>query len=136
MTQASYENSLYAMKMRKATYAKLDQVPLAMKLGMIAKSAGSTRWSTSISYANSRSFGPLDPYIDAVYVLAEPGVSDIICEVSCINHCFYLAIAQTFSSTTFIQQFLKELSAIGLSCDLLRQEPSHLNGVESFTALN
>ena len=134
MTQASYENSLYAMKMRKATYAKLDQVPLAMKLGMIAKSAGSIRWSASISYANSRSFGPLDPYIDAVYVLAEPGVSDIVCEVSCINHHFYLAFAQTFSSSAFIQQFLKELSAIGLECELIRQEPSHLNSVESFSA--
>ena len=134
MTQASYENSLYAMKMRKALYAKLDQAPLAMKLGMIAKSAGSTRWSATISYANSRSFGPLDPYIDAVYVLAEPGVSDIICEVSCINHCFYLAISQTFSSSAFIQQFLKELSAIGLNCELIRQEPSRLNSVESFTA--
>ena len=93
MLQASMENSLWAMKQRKATYAKLNQVPLDMKLGMIAKSAGSLRWSISISYANSRSFGPLDPYIDELYMMAEPGVADVLCEIACINHFFFLCIA-------------------------------------------
>ena len=96
MLQASLENSLWAMKQRKATFAKLNQVPLEMKLGMIAKSAGSLRWSISISYANSRSFGPLDPYIDELYMLAEPGVADVLCEITCINHYFLVTGKEPF----------------------------------------
>lgn len=45
-----------------ATCAKPDQLPLEMKLSLIAKSAGVLRWSAGVSYANSRSFGPPDPY--------------------------------------------------------------------------
>ena len=132
MVQASFENSLWAMKMRKATYARLDQAPLSMKLGMIAKSAGRTRWSMSLSYVNSRSFGPLDPYIDSVFVLAEPGVSDLICEISCINHRFFLAVGQTFASDAFIKCFLTELIAIGNDYQLLGDEPLCLCDIAPF----
>jgi hypothetical protein len=42
------------MKQRKALYAKLDQVPLDVKTGMMAQAAGATRWTFSISYVNNR----------------------------------------------------------------------------------
>ena len=134
MAQASYENSLYEMKKRKENNVMFSKAPLAAKTEMAAKFAGSVHSSAGISYANSRSFGPLDPYIEAIYVLAEPGGSDILCEVSCINQHFYLAIAQSFTSDRFIQQFIKEFSAIGLECELLRQEPCHLCGIDPFIA--
>ena len=132
MLQASMENSLWAMKQRKATYAKLNQVPLDMKLGMIAKSAGSLRWSISISYANSRSFGPLDPYIDELYMMAEPGVADVLCEIACINHFFFLCIARNFPSEKFTDIFLDELSTVGIDYEVTGREPFHLCGTEAY----
>ena len=132
MLQASEENSLWVMKQRKATYAKLNQVPLNVKLGMIAKSAGSLRWSIAISYANSRSFGPLDPYIDELYMLSEPGVSDVICEIACINHNFFLCIGQTFPSEEFTDIFLDELKRVGIDYEVTGKEPFHLCGMEAY----
>ena len=132
MLQASMENSLWAMKQRKATFAKLNQMPLDMKLGMIAKSAGSLRWSISISYANSRSFGPLDPYIDELYMMAEPGVADVLCEIACINHFFFLCIARTFPSEKFTDIFLDELSTVGIDYEVRGREPFHLCGTEAY----
>ena len=132
MLQASLENSLWAMKQRKATFARLNQVPLDMKLGMIAKTAGSLRWSIAISYANSRSFGPLDPYIDELYMMAEPGVTDVLCEIACINHYFFLCIARTFPSEEFTDIFLDELSTAGIDYEVTGTEPFHLCGTEAY----
>ncbi len=136
MLQAQPENSLWAMKQRKALYAKLDQVPLETKLGVIAKASGSPRWSISISYANSRSFGPLDPYIDQLYLLTEPGVSDIICEIACINHSFFLAIGQNFSSYSFMEAFLDELTSIGIDYEVMNREPLRLCGLEAYSTIS
>ena len=132
MLQASLENSLWAMKQRKATFARLNQMPLDMKLGVIAKSAGSLRWSIAISYANSRSFGPLDPYIDELYMMAEPGVTDVLCEIACINHYFFLCIARTFPSEEFTDIFLDELSTAGIDYEVTGTEPFHLCGTEAY----
>ena len=136
MLQASLENSLWAMKQRKATFAKLNQMPLDMKLGMIAKSAGSPRWSIAISYANSRSFGPLDSYIDELYVMSEPGVTDVLCEIACINHYFFLCIARTFPSEEFTDIFLDELSTVGIDYEVTGTEPFHLCGIEAYREKN
>lgn len=136
MLQAQSENSLWAMKQRKALYAKLDQAPLEMKLGVISKAAGSPRWSISISYVNSRSFGPLDPYIDELYAVGEPGVSDICCEVTCINHNFFLAIGQTFSSDEFLKVFLNELRSVGIDCEVMGRESLRLCGLNEYGQAN
>ena len=133
--QTQPENSLWALKQRKAVYAKMDQVPLQMKLDIMAKSAGSTRWSASISYTSSRSFGPLDPYIEEFYALAEPGVSDLVCEVSCLNQSFFLSIAQSGAYDAFMDVFLKELSSVGIDYEVIRKEPFHLCGTASFSGL-
>lgn len=134
MLQAQPENSLWAMKQKKALCAKMDQVPLDMKIGMMAKAAGSPRWSISVSYANSRSFGPLDPHIDELYVLSEPGVSDIICEISCINHHFFLAIGQTFPADAFVSVFLDELASVGIDFEVMKEEPLRLCGMEAYNS--
>ena len=134
MLQAQPENSLWAMKNRKLTYAKLGQLPLDMKLGVIAKSAGNTRWTFSVSYVNSRSLGAIDPYLDAVYVIAEPGVFDIGCEIFCNDHNFFLTIMQSFSADRFVELFLDELSSVGIDYDVLHKEPLRLCGIEPFTS--
>ncbi|MEE3493031.1 hypothetical protein [Ruminococcus sp.] len=132
MLQAQPENSLWAMKNRKLTYAKLGQLPLDVKLNVIAKSAGSARWTFSVSYVNSRSFGSVDPYLEAVYAIAEPGVFDIGCEIFCNNHNFVLSISQTFTADRFIELFLKELSSVGISYEVFRKEPLRMAGIEPF----
>lgn len=134
MLQAQPENSLWAMKQRKLTYAKLEQLPLEIKLGAIAKTAGLPRWTFSVSYVNSRSFGSLDPYIEGLSVVADPGVFDIGCEISCINHHFFLTIIQSFTADRFVELFLRELSSVGIDCEVLRKEPLHLCGIEPFAS--
>ena len=134
MLQAQPENSLWAMKQRKLTYAKLEQLPLEIKLGAIAKSAGLPRWTFPVSYVNSRSFGSLDPYIEGLSVVADPGVFDIGCEISCINHHFFLTIIQSFTADRFVELFLRELSSVGIDCEVLRKEPLHLCGIEPFAS--
>ena len=130
MLQTQPENSLWAMKQRKALYEKMDQMPLDMKLGIMAKAAGRARWSISISYASSRTFGPLDPYIEELYMLSEPSVADVICEIACINHSFFLSIGQSFSSDKFMKAFLNELSSVGIGYEVMRAEPLRLCGTE------
>ena len=135
MLQAQPENSLWAMKQRKAQYAKLEQVPLDMKLGLIAKSAGEPRWTASISYANGRSFGPLDPYIEQLYLLTDMSVADLGCEIACINHQFFLAIIRNFSSESFLGMFLDELSSVGLDYEVMGEGPIGLCGFEAYSPL-
>ena len=130
MLQAQPENSLWAMKQKKALYAKLDQTPLDVKLNVMSKAAGSPRWSVSVSYVSCRSLGLLDPYIDAMYTVAEPGVTDIACEITCINQQFFLTIGQTFSSDDFLNVFLDELASVGIDYEIIRKEPLRLCGVK------
>ena len=132
MLQTQPENSLWGLKQKKMTYEKLDQVPLDTKLSIIAAAAGSPRWTISISYTSNRTFGPLDPYIEELYMLAEPGVSDVICEVACINHHFFLSIGQNFSSDKFVDLFQDELSSVGIDYEVMCNEPFHLCGTERF----
>ena len=132
MLQAQPENSMWAVKQRKALSERFSQMPLDMKTGALAKMAGSPRWSISVSYANSRTFGPLDPYIEELYVLAEPGVTDVACEVACINQSFFLSIMQNFSSGTFFDALLEELSQTGVDYEVLGREPFRLCGLEAF----
>ncbi len=130
--QAQPENSLWEMKQRKLRHAKMAQMPLEMKLGMVAKSAGCVRWSLSVSYANSRTLGPLDPYIAELYMLSEAGVTDAILEIACINHSFFLALDQTFSSDHFLNLFLDELAQNGIDYEVMGKEPARLCGIEPY----
>ena len=108
-------------------------MPLDMKLDLIGKASGSLRWSAGVSYANSRSFGPLDPFIDELFVVAEPGTTGIICEVACINHSFFLAFSQAFSSDRFFNAFLEELAQTGIEYRVLADEPLRMCSIERFS---
>lgn len=132
MLQAQPENSLWAMKQRKMLYSKLNQMPLDMKMETLAKSAGIPRWSITISYLNNRNFGPLDSYIDELYLIAETSVTDIACQITCINHEFFLTIIQNLSSDKYLNTFLDELSAVGINYEVMNREPFHLCGMEAF----
>ena len=115
--QAQPENSLWEIKERQ----RLVPPPsLEIPLG-----------SFSISYPRDTSFGPLDPYIKEVYVLTSlKPITDILLEVTCINHSFCLAFMQPFSSTKFFDCFLEQLRLTGLACELLYSEPLRMCTVQ------
>ena len=86
MLQAQPENSLWAMKQRKMNCAKLDQVPLEMKLGMLAKSAGSPRWSITINLDNDGSPGTMVSLrLSRAIAKLYPEARDIIRITLCVN---------------------------------------------------
>lgn len=116
MLQAQPENSLWEMKQRKR------MLPPA--------SPDIAQASICVSYANSRIFGPLDPCIEELYIVTSLSkITDILCEVTCINHSFFLAFMQPFSSEKYFGCFLEELNSAGISYDVLRSEPLRLCGI-------
>ena len=78
---------------------------------------------------------PLDPYIEELYMLAELGVSDIMCEIACLNHCFFLAVGQNFSSNQFVDAVLNELASVGIDYEVMGREPLRLCGLEAYSAM-
>ena len=129
MLQAQPENTLFYLKTRKAGFERMRQAPLQMKVDMIKKVVGASRATVAVSYANSRSFGPLNPYIRELYILGEPAVTDILCEVACINHSFFLALSRSFTSEAYCKAFLDELTAAGIPYEVMRKERYRLCGV-------
>ena len=129
MLQAQPENVKYVLKTQKAGYEKMEQMPVQMCADILKQAIGAHRASFCVSYANSRSFGPLDPYIQEVYVLSEPNVTDVMVELSCINHHFYAMFGQPFSSEEFFRAFLAELDDAGIPYEIMRKEPFRLCGV-------
>lgn len=130
MLQAQPENSLYFMKMRKTGHERMKQIPsLQMKADLIKQAVGKSRGTVSVSYINSRTFGPLDPFIREVFAVAEPRVIDVLCEVFCINHSFFVSFNQKFSSDNLFKAFMKELEKAGINGEIIRSGPLRLCGV-------
>lgn len=53
-------------------------------------------------------------------------ITDILCEITCVNHSLFLAFMQPFSSPGYFRCFLEELTLAGLQYELLRSEPLRL----------
>ena len=110
MLQAQPENSLWEIKQMK----RMLQPP----------SPDIAQASICISYVNSRSFGPLDPYIEEQYVVTSLSkITDILCEISCLNRSFFLAFMQPYSSDRYFRCFLDELDLAGIGYEILGSEP-------------
>ena len=56
----------------------------------------------------------------------------MICEIAFINHSFFFALSQSFSSETFFDAFLEELSMAGIDYEVMRKEPLRMCGIEAF----
>ena len=135
MVQSQVDNALWEMRKRKMTRERLAQMPLDTKLGLVEQSAGTPRWSVTMSYTDSRSFGPLDPHIEELYVVATSTVTDAICEVACINHSFFLALGQNFASDEFVTAFLRELTEVGIDCEVMGRERFRLCGMAPYATI-
>ena len=117
MLQADHENSIWDIKHRNRILPSISfDVPQA---------------SICVSYTNNRSFGPLDHYIEEMYIVTSLSkITDVLCEVTCINQSFFLAFLQPFSSEKYLKCFLEELHFAGIQCDMLRSEPLQMCGIE------
>jgi hypothetical protein len=115
--QAQPENSLWEIKQRKRMPANPSPaVPQA---------------SICVSYPKCRSFGPLDPYIKEMYIVTSLSkITDILCEVTYINHNFFIAFMQPFSSRKYFECFLEELSLAKISHKVLFCEPLRMCGMQ------
>ena len=129
MLQAQPENSAWYIKTRKMGFEKMKAMPLQMKQDILPKSASASRWTASVSYVNSRSFGPLDPYIKELYCLAEACTVDVMCEIACINHSFFVALGQCNSSRELFEALLFELQQANIPFKIMRDEEYHLCGL-------
>ena len=116
MLQAQPENSLWEIRQ--------------MKRMLPPPSPDIAQASICVSYVNSRSFGPLDPYIEEQYVVTSLSkVTDILCEISCFRHSFFLSFMQPYSSDRYFRCFLDELDSAGISYEVLRSEPLRMCGI-------
>ena len=115
--QAQPENSLWEIKQRKQMLPPPSfDTPLA---------------SICVSYPKNRSFGPLDPYIQELYIVTSLSViTDMLCEVTCINHSFFAAFMQPFSSTQYLECFLEELRQAEIPYEMLFSEPLRMCSVQ------
>ena len=116
MLQAQPENALWEIKQMKRM---LPPPPPDIALASIC-----------VSYVNSRSFGPLDPYIEELYVVTSLSkLTDILIEITCLNHSFFLSFLQPYSSEKHFRYFLNELDSAGISYEVLRSEPLRMCGI-------
>ncbi|MCR4590118.1 MAG: hypothetical protein K5668_04805 [Lachnospiraceae bacterium] len=129
MLQAQPENSLFNLKRRKMGHAQMSQLPLEKKIEILKAAVTVPRATISVSYANSRTFGPLDPYISEVYMMGEPTVIGVLCEIACHNHYFFLTFAQNFTDERYFEAFLKELEEAGISAEVRHKDNYDLCGV-------
>ena len=114
--QAQPENSLWDIKQRTR------MLPLP--------SPDLAQASICVSYVKNRSFGPLDPYIEEQYIVTSLSkITDILCMVSCVNHSFFLAFLQPYSSDKYFRCFLQELASAGIGYEFLRSEPLRMCGI-------
>ncbi|HAL19105.1 MAG TPA: hypothetical protein DCO86_05755 [Spirochaetaceae bacterium] len=83
--------------------------------------------SFTVSYPDTRSFKELSNHIEELYVTTSLSkITDMLCKITCINNCFFLAFLQSFSSRCFLDCFLEELKSANIDCEFLREEPIRL----------
>jgi len=128
-SQTQRENALFRVKMTKMTFEKMVALPVQVQMKVYSDFLKKHFATFSVSYASTRTFGPLDEYIQETFVLSEPNVTDLMLEVSCINGSFFLGFYQHTDNETFFEAFLTELNAIKVPYKILRKEPFRLCGV-------
>ncbi|MCR5754219.1 MAG: hypothetical protein K6G30_05315 [Acetatifactor sp.] len=118
MLQVQPENSMWEIKQLKRMLP-----PISPDIALA---------SICVSYPGNRSLGPLDPYIEEMYYMTSLSkITDILCEVCCANHNFFVAFMQPFSSEKYFECFLEELRKEGIEYTFLGSEPIRMCGILS-----
>ena len=129
MLQTQPENSLWYLKTVKTRFEKMKTLPLEEKMDWVAKEAALPRFTATVSYTKSRGFEQLNAYIEELYSLADPGVTDVVCELQCFKHRFYLSFLQSFEDQRLFRTFTQELSELEIPYEVKRREPLKLNSI-------
>ena len=83
--------------------------------------------SFTVSYPNTRGFRELSDHIEELYLTTSLSkITDILCEITCVGGCFFMAFLQSSSSRRFLDCFLEELKSENISCEVLHEEPIEL----------
>lgn len=117
MLQIQRENLLWKLKQ--------------MKMGNNSAPGNDSTSTAFVSYVDCRSFGPLEPFIKNLFIVTSlQKVSDLLCEITCINHSFFVAYMQPFSSDRYFKCFLKELEMAGIDYEIIGDEPLHVSAIK------
>ena len=129
MVQTQRENSLWYLKTLKTRFESFQPLSLEEKTGWIAEEAALPRYTATVSYTKTGDFGPLDPYIEEFYMLADPGVTDVVCEVVCFRHSFYLTFLQSFADQGLFRTFTDALMKAGIPHQVMGMEKLRQSGI-------
>lgn len=129
--EATVDKILRFVKGMKIGCEKLKPFPLQIKVDLTQKAfiERATSVSVVVSYVRTKSFGPLDPYIEELYGIAEPSFEDVVCELKSLNGSFFLSYIQTFEDERFFKLFLEEMDTLGIPYEIKRKEPLRTSGV-------
>ena len=129
--EASVEKILRLVKGLKIGCEKLKPFPLQVKVDLTQKAFIERARSVSVvvSYVRTKSFGPLDSYIQELYGIAEPSHEDVVCELKSLNNTFFFSYIQTFEDETLFKLLLEEMNNIGIPYEIKRKEPLRTSGV-------
>lgn len=129
--EATVEKILRLVKGVKIGCEMLRPLPLQTKIDITQKAFIERALTVSVvvSYVKTISFGPLDPYIQELYGIAEPSFEDVVCELKSINNSFFFTYIQTFADETLFNLLLEEMTNIGIPYEIKRKEPLRVSGV-------
>lgn len=114
--QAQPENSLWDIKQ--------------CILGAPAPSLDTPMASICVSYPKIKNLGDMNSYIEGLYVVTTlKKMTDILCEITCVNNSFFLAFMQPFSSFEYYRCFLKELELAGIDFQEIDNEPLRMSNL-------
>lgn len=130
MLQTQPESSLWYLKSLKTQFEKLlKKLPLEEKTGWLADEAALPRFTATVSYMKSEGFGPLEQYLEEMYPLAEPNVTDVVCEMCCFHHSFYLLFLQNFKDQSLFQTFTGQLQELEIPYEVKSREKLRLSSI-------
>nr|WP_297709548.1 hypothetical protein [uncultured Butyrivibrio sp.] len=87
--------------------------------------------SICISYPCNNSFDPLEPYTEEIYCMTSLSkLTDVLCEVTCVNHNFCISFMQPFTSEKYFECFLEELRQEGIEFEYYGSKPLRVCGIE------
>ncbi|MDO4797876.1 MAG: hypothetical protein Q4A01_07640 [Coriobacteriales bacterium] len=126
--QTQQESVLYSVRMGKEGFAQIAAIPTVQaKLDSLKDALGAPLVSSIVSYTGNRTMGDLDHHIDEFYCVTEPMGTELLIEINCLNHCFYLSVLQSFSSSAYVDELMREFAEEGIGCELVGKEDLRLS---------
>ena len=129
IAQTMPEDIICNVKAGKEAFAQIDAIPtLKMKMDLLGEALGAPSVSAFVSYTGNRTMGDLDPYIDDFYCVTGAVGAEIVVEINCLNHCFYISVMQNFSSSAYVDELVREFAEEGIGCEVVGTDDLWISG--------